>query len=173
VSTYHPAVPYANNGKFMGLNQAMKYWQPVAYARLQEVAKTYNAYITYKDLGDHVMAATGITYNWNYQWVGKLLGPIVHRCRKDGYPALTSLVVRQEDQSVGLGYDENLRAEGLPVPPDDDLATKQTILDEHAALARYQCYKFFGAEMPPDGGKPTLTPMVRAAKETRGEGVEW
>jgi len=60
-----------------------------------------------------------------------------------------------------------------PVPPDDDLATKQAILDEQAALARYQCYKFFGAEMPPDGGKPTLTPMVRAAKEKRGEGVEW
>lgn len=151
----------------MSLNQAMKYWHPVAYDRLQEVAKTYNAYITYKDLGDHVMEVTGITYGATYRWVGKLLGPIVHRCIKDGYPPLTSLVVHQDDHSVGEGYDENFRALGIPVPPKTDMATKLAILDEHAAVARFQCYRYFGAELPAGGGEPTLTPKIRAARDAK------
>lgn len=160
-------MPYSKSGKYMSLAQAMTHWHPYAYEKLQEVAKTYNAYITYKDLGDHVMEVTGITYKATYRWVGKLLGPIVHHCIEDGYPPLTALVVHQDDQSVGEGYDENFRALGIPVPPKSDMAAKLAILDKHAADARYQCYKRFGAELPPGGGEPTLTPKLRAARDAK------
>jgi hypothetical protein len=160
-------MPYDRDGKFLSLNEAMKYWLPVAFDKLVEVAKTYDAYITYKDLGDHVMEITGISYGATYRWVGKLLGPIVHRCVRDGLPPLTSLVVHQDDQSVGEGYDENFRALGIPVPTSEDLEAKLAILDDHAAASRLECYKFFGAELPPGGGVPTLTPRIRAARDAK------
>jgi hypothetical protein len=31
----------------------------------------------------------------------------------------------------------------------------------HAAEQRLRCYEYFGAEMPPEGGRPTLTPQTQ------------
>lgn len=64
--------------------------------------------------------------------MGKLLGPIVWKCKKDNLPPLTSLVVRQEDHSVGDGYDEDFRADGVEVPLDGDPKARQIVLDEYA-----------------------------------------
>jgi hypothetical protein len=96
--------------------------------------------------------------------VGKLLGPIVWRCKDEGLPPLTSLVVHADDHSVGEGYDENFRATGLPVPEGPDKIAK---LDDHAAAGRLECYRYFGAELPEGGGVPTLTPKIKAAREQR------
>ena len=160
-------MPYDNDGNRYKLDAAMEQWIPIAIERLVDVANTYDGYITYKDLGNHVMAATGIMYDATYRWVGGLLGPIVWHCIEKGWPPLTSLVVHQDDQSVGEGYDENFRALGISVPSSDDLAAKLAILDDHAAASRLECYKFFGAELPPGGGLATLTPKIRAARDAK------
>lgn len=157
-------MPYDKDGKFMSLAAALDQLVPVGFEELKRTAKTYNAYVTYKELGDAAKAATGIRYDASYRWVGKLLGPIVWRCREEGLPPLTSLVVHADDHSVGEGYDEVLRAADLPVPEGPD---KLAELDDHAAESRLECYRYFGAELPPGGGVPTLTPKIKASREAR------
>ncbi|HKP42106.1 hypothetical protein [Mycobacterium sp.] len=146
----------------MSLAAALEQLVPVAFEKLKQTAKTYNAFVTYKELGDAAKEATGIRYDATYRWVGKLLGPIVWRCKEEGLPPLTSLVVHADDHSVGEGYDEVFRAAGLPVPEGSD---KIAQLDDHAAASRLECYRHFGAELPPDGGVPTLTPKIKAARD--------
>jgi hypothetical protein len=111
-----------------------------------------------KELAQVVKDATGIRYDAQLYWLGKLLGPLVARCAEEGLPPLTALVVHAEG-TVGAGYREVLEVAGEPVP--DDLEA----LDDHAAVARLECYEFFDAELPPDGGRPTLTPRVKASRE--------
>lgn len=96
--------------------------------------------------------------------MGSLLGPIVRRCKEEGWPPLTALVVPADDHSVGAGYEEVLRAAGEPIPEGED---KLAELDEHAPAARLDCYRHFGAELPEDGGVPTLTPRVKAARQAK------
>ena len=85
-------------------------------------------------------------------WIGDVLGTVSRDCHKAGEPLLSALCVRTTDGSVGPGYGiavvENFGGE----PPDD--------LDMHAAEERLQCYQYFGAELPPDGGKPALTKQL-------------
>lgn len=165
-------MPTAKNGKKVKLEVALGLWQPHAIEYLKRIASEYGAFTTYKELGDYVTGATGVTYDWNYQWVGKLLGPIVRKCHKDGLPPLTSLVVRQEDHSVGDGYDENYRVEGIEIMLEDDPKKRQIQLDEHAALGRFRCYQRFCESMPRDA-KPTFTPRVKAARARAGLSTEW
>jgi hypothetical protein len=165
-------MPYAKSGKEVKLKQALGEWQPHAIDYLKKTASTYNAFTTYKELGDYVTGTTGITYDWNYQWVGKLLGPIVWKCKRKEWPPLTSLVVRQDDHSVGLGYDENFRAEGIEVQLSENLVERQIQLDEHAALGRLRCYQRFCTDLPTNA-KPTFTPLVRASRAKMGLPTEW
>ena len=160
-------MPYDNDGKKYLTKEALVFWVPVAFDKLVQIAKTYGSYITYKDLGDHVTQTTGIYYGNHYRWVGKLLGPIVHKCVEDGLPPLTAFVVHTGDESVGEGYDEVFRAVGIPLPSNDDLQLKLLTLDKHAAKARYECHQFFGADFPPGGGRPTLTPRVKTAHDAK------
>ena len=37
----------------------------------------------------------------------------------------------------------------------------------HAAVERLACYRYFGAQLPPDGGKQRLTPQVAAKRQQR------
>jgi hypothetical protein len=151
-------VPYDKDGNYMSLDAAIDVFLLVAFDELVRTAKVYNAVITYKELAQKVKEATGIRYDAQLYWLGRLLGPLVARCAKEGLPPLTSLVVHAEG-TVGAGYREVLEVAGEPVPDDLD------VLDDHAALARLECYKFFGAELPPGGGKPTLTPRAKAARD--------
>lgn len=142
----------------MSLDAAIEAFLPVAFEELVSTAKVYNAVITYKELAQKVKEATGIRYDAQLYWIGRLLGPLVARCAEEGLPPLTSLVVHT-DGTVGAGYREVLEVAGETVPNDLDA------LDDHAALARLECYKFFGAKLPPDGGQPTLTPRAKAARD--------
>lgn len=157
-------MPYRADGSYLSVNDALAIWHPVAIDTLQQTAKKYGAFVTYKDLAEHVKATTGITYDAKYYWVGALLGTVVVRCHKEGWPALSSLVVHTDDQSVGEGYAEVLRVTGETVPEGLDRAGRLAFLDDHAAAARFECYTFFGAELPEGGGGPVLTPRITAAR---------
>lgn len=157
-------MPYDKDGNSVSLADAMELYVPFAFEKLKETAKTYGAFMTYKELGDYVKTSTGIGYDATYRWVGGLLGPIVWMCVEQHLPPLTSLVVHSDDQSVGEGYAENFRALGLPVPEGPG---KLDVLDDHAARSRFECYRFFGAEIPPEGGGPMLTPRIKAARDAR------
>lgn len=39
-------------------------------------------------------------------------------------------------------------------------------LDMHAAKARLECYKFYGAELPEGGGEPTLPPKLHERRRS-------
>lgn len=154
-------MPQDREGNQVRMASALEQWVPVAIDRLTEVAKTYNGYITYKQLTGAVQETTGITHNGGIQnWSGQLLEPIVLHCHRKALPPLTALCVHA-DGTVGIGYRAVLREAGEPIP--------ETLgeLDDHAAAARLDCYRFFGAELPAGGGEPTLTPKVRAARDRK------
>lgn len=68
---------------------------------------------------------------------------------------LSALCVHS-DGMVGVGYSQAIMDNyGGPLPTD---------LDMHAAEERLRCYQSFGADLPPGGGKPALTPQVAARR---------
>lgn len=151
-------MPNDAEGRYLSVAEAMKEWGPVAFDALVDVAKTYNAYITYKGLTDLVQEVTGITYGALVSnWSGNLLSYVLHRAVREGLPPLTSLCVSAEG-TVGKGYAEVLQTYGTPVPNDLDT------LNDEAAMHRLECYRYFGANLPRSGGAPTLTPKARAAR---------
>ena len=87
-------------------------------------------------------------------WIGVVLGMVADECQRRGEPSLSALCVRQ-DESVGDGYAYVIQLAGKPVPED---------LDQHAAVERLKCHRFFGAELPAGGGEPALTRKVAAAR---------
>lgn len=137
-------------------------WAEDAYDVLVEVASRYHAVIEYSELGEAVQLRTGVTTRMAIRnWIGGVLEVVVHRCAREGIPALTSLVVRKDSGMVGEGYDAVLGAEGIP--PLEDVMQREN----HAALARLECYRWAKApDLPPDGGRPALAPKL-AAKTAR------
>lgn len=134
---------------------ALDAWVPVGTSVLIGVAGTYGETITYKDLAERLWSETGIrTRSLLPNWIGDVLNRVSAE-QPHGQPLLTSLVVDAEGR-VGPGYEVPVRrAEGGS--PED--------LQMHAAHTRLECYRAFGAELPSDGGRPQLTPQVRAARE--------
>jgi hypothetical protein len=135
---------------------ALVAWVERARPALERTAKTYHATITYKELSEEVQSQSGIrTRRLLQHWIGNVLGTVASECHTAGEPLLSALCVRA-DGTVGPGYAiavvENLGGE----PPED--------LDMHAAHERFNCYQYFGAMMPADGGRPALTKQVAAAR---------
>lgn len=94
-------------------------------------------------------------------WIGDVLNRVVKYCDANGTPHLSSLVV-QEDGLVGDGY--------LAVIGRVNLITGRLTLDElddHAAKERLECYRYFGAELPPDGGRPSLTHKAKPKRDDK------
>jgi hypothetical protein len=117
---------------------------------------TYHATITYKDLAEEVQATSGIrTRRLLQNWIGDVLGTVAEDCHQAGEPLLSALCVRA-DGTVGPGYGKAVVDNFGGDPPDD--------LDMHAAVERLECHRFFGAQLPADGGSPALTPLVAAAR---------
>ena len=57
---------------------------------------------------------------------------------------------------TGMGTPGTYRvSDGGPLPGD---------LDMHAAEERLRCYQSFGADLPPGGGRPALTPQIAARR---------
>lgn len=146
------------DGSAVAALEAHQLWAREAYPQLIGVAGTYHAVITYKELGEAVQKASGVRTSALLQnWIGAVLGRVVREAHRRGDPPLTALVVRTDDGMVGEGYREVLEAAGEP-------ALAEAIdRENHAATARLECYRHFGAALPPDGGVPALAPRLQAA----------
>lgn len=141
--------------KYVTPKVAQPYWVKHAYEALVETAGRYNAVITYSELAEEVQQRSSLWTNSAMRnWIGGLLADLVKVNYARSEPALTSLVVRKDDGRVGAGYAEVLRANGES-PIDDE-----TERELHAAAARLECYRHWGAVVP-DGARPTLTVRTR------------
>lgn len=171
-------MPYDGNGDYVPMKAAYDAWAPLAVARLIEAARTYNSYVTYKQLSEYVQQQSGISHNALISnWIGELLGRVIDYCRKNRTPHLSSLCVTAEG-TVGNGYRAVIEAEKSQDTDElhdaDESACHGEIdegsescdqLDDHAAKTRLDCYRYFGASLPPGGGEPTLTPQAKAARD--------
>lgn len=150
-------------------HEAEQEWAAAAQVILRRVATSYHGLIRYGELGAEVQAATGIrTRVQVHHWIGTVLGLVLHENRRLGEPAFTALVVRKDNDMVGEGYDEVLRVAGLPA------AATEEERENHAAAARFECYRYAGAILPKDGGRPALAPRLgeRFARERRARQKE-
>ena len=141
------------------MQDALDAWEPFAIALLMETAKRYNGFVTYTELSHAVQTRSGITHKGLLtNWIGGLLQRVIYHCRDNDLPHLSSLCVTA-DGTVGTGYSN------VPLLLGDVESTSLDQLDDHAARMRLECYRYFGAELPPGGGEPTLTPKAKAARE--------
>ena len=160
-------MPLNKEGDKVSMQEAFDAWQPHAVALLIETAKRYNGFVTYSQLAEFVQAQTGITHRGLVMnWIGDVLGRVISVCTSNGWPQLTSLCVTS-DGTGGAGYKFAVLAAAGTDSSKEHAGDPQSLddLDEHAARMRLECYRFFGADLPPDGGKPTLTPKAHAKKE--------
>lgn len=160
-------MPHDKDGNKVSMQDAFDAWEPHAVSMLTQTAKRYNGFVTYAQLAGFVQAESGVTHNGLIMnWIGDVLGRVIRVCNENGWPQLSSLCVTS-DGTVGAGYQFALDAaeQASASKPEDDAPHGLDDLDEHAAQTRLECYRFFGAELPPDGGRPTLTPKAKAAKD--------
>lgn len=152
-----PAVTYLEaSGSAVEAAEAEVAWVAIARESLLRTASTYNAVVTYGDLAEELQHESGIrTRRLTHRWLGDVLGVVGHDCHQLHEPLLSSLCVLKSG-AVGAGYGPMLDAiYGGPRPEDLDLA---------AAEERLKCYRHFGAELPADGGRPTLAPQLAASR---------
>jgi hypothetical protein len=131
-------------------------WADAAVAVLQEVARTYGGHITYKALVERVFSDTGVSTGMVLNNLSSmLLEKVIGVCRERGLPALSSLVVRAADGTVGSGFDAALQAAGREIPG--------TPLERERAAAaeRLECYRAYCPDVPADA-VPLLTPKYEA-----------
>jgi len=153
-------VPYDNDGASVSMQSALDAWEPYAVALLTDTATTYNGFVTYKQLGEAVQEQSSIRHKGLLtNWIGSLLARVINHCVKAGTPQLAALCVK-EDGTVGEGYRHAVLAASTT---SDELDLDQ--LDDHAAKMRLECYRHFGAKLPPDGGRPDLTPRAKVTRD--------
>ena len=145
------------DGSAVSASDALSAWVVYARPALERSARTYHATITYKELAETVQTESGVrTRRLLQHWIGDVLGTVARECHAKGEPLLSALCVRSDGTvrpDTGVAVVENFGGE----PPED--------LDMHAANERFRCYQYFGASMPPDGGRPALTRQVVAARQ--------
>ena len=135
-------------------------WGDAGHKVLAKLARTYNATVTASDLGKLVQDETGLRTNIaSRHWINRVLLLTILQCRDNTEPPLTSLVTDRSGR-VGAAYDAVFQIVGLPVP------TSEEEREAHAAEMRLECYRWAGAELPPDGGRPTLSPARAPARRT-------
>ncbi|MGC5076626.1 hypothetical protein [Agrococcus sp. DT81.2] len=137
-------MPHLANGKYVSQADAIRQWAPAAREVLIESARKYGGWITCQQLSDRIQASTGITTDQIVaHWIGRVLGAVAAGSEQRGEPRLTSVCVTP-DRLIGEGYPG--------VPAGTDARTRERV----AAEDRLECYRFFGATMPTDGGTPTV-----------------
>ncbi len=142
-------------------------WAPVAHAILARVARNYQSLIEHAELATEIMATSGIhTRRQVRSWIGPVLTQVAKDNHERNEPPLTSLVIHKTDGTVGVGFDEALRLAG------DEVTDDVTAREKLAAKARLECYRWAGANVPADGGRPALSPrfeqiQARLRKERR------
>src|SRR5436305_12280281 len=127
-------------------------WVPLAREALVRTAHEYHRLIKYGELAEEIQQRSGIrTKQLVHYCIGDILGQVATDCHERQEPLLSALCV-QQNGSIGDGYAVALAATYGGSPPDD--------LDMSAAEERLACYRFFGATIPDDGGRPALPPQV-------------
>lgn len=161
MSTAHGTYRIADGSK-VDFSEALDAWVPVAYEILLEVARHYNALTTYQELTQRVQETAGIrTRMLIGNWSGKLLERVALLAVEQTEVPLTSLCVHK-DGTIGSGYQRAPKS----VPSDESLD-----VDDLAAWHRLLCYRKYAADLPADGGQPTVTPQVAEARARRSATV--
>ncbi|MGY1771960.1 hypothetical protein [Blastococcus sp. SYSU D00813] len=149
-----------SDGTPVPFSEAKPAWIAAAREELVATAGRYGAYVTYGQLAERVFEVTDIETGMQLRnLMPQILGPLAEDGHQRGEPPLTALCVRQTEE-VGAGYEYVPKLYGEEVPED---------LDLHAAEARLRCYEYFGAELPPDGGRPALTERLAASRRREAE----
>jgi hypothetical protein len=140
----------------LDVDDARAAWARAARDSLADVARSYRAVITYKELAALVQDRTRIrTAQLPQHWLGDVLTRVAVECAAREEPNLSSLCVNALG-SVGDGYSVGVEKATGVVPEDGDL---------HAADERLECYRFFKAvRLPEDGGTAALTPRLAASR---------
>jgi hypothetical protein len=139
----------------VGTDAARDAWAEAARDVLVDTAKTYQSVITSKELAASVQSISGIrSSQLMHYWIGDVLARVTAESARRDEPLLSALCVNASG-SVGEAYAEPVEVARGKAPDD---------ADDHASQERLACYRFFGATMPKDGGVPTLTPQVSAAR---------
>lgn len=158
---------YRRNGTEVDHSDALLQWASVAYAKLREVARTYNEVIDYTTLSQLVQAETGLATDMLVpHWIGKVLEIAAKRSSDAQEPPLTSLCVHA-DGTIGPGYED---------APKYDQASSEADIELRAAEDRLLCYRRYATDLPPDGGTATLTPEValkRRRDSPNGGSTPW
>ena len=150
-------MPDLANGSYVSQSDALRLWWPAARDALLEVARDYGAWITHEQLGERIQASTGVTTRQPVaEWIGRVLDRVADDAESRGEPHLTSLCVGP-DMAIGADYRWAPSGGG------------ERAREQAAAEDRFQCYRFFGATLPADGGAPQLTPRAasRVVRERR------
>lgn len=148
-------MPYDTEGRFVFMNDALDSWEPFAVALLKDTARTYNGFVTYKQLCDVVQAQSCVRHDGLLtNWIGSPLGRVVDHCVREQNPQLSALCVK-EDETVGEGYRHAAAVGG------ETGRIGLNELDDHAARTRLECYRYFGC---------TSARRRRADADTEGEG---
>jgi len=131
-------------------------WADEAHSILESVAADYGSIITYQELGERIQRQTGVaTRALVRNWIGPVLGSVLHRCQRYGSPPLTSLVVGKSDGRVGVAYDEVMVAMGMASPADS------AEREQHAAASRLECYRRYSGNVPASA-RPQLSPTLQS-----------
>ena len=139
------------NAAVVGQEASRETWALAAREKLEATAGTYGETVTLKELADWVQERSLIrTKQLSMQWIGDVLGRVARACVDRREPLLSSLCVDAKGH-VSPAY--ALSVEVLRHEPVGDP-------DDHAARERLACHRWFGAELPEDGGQPVVT--VRA-----------
>ncbi len=162
-------MPFDDKGDRVAMKDAYDAWEPFAVTLLTAAATTYNDFVTYKQLSEYVQEQTGISHKGLItNWIGELLRRVIEHCVDAQIPQLSALCVTAEG-TVGEGYRYAIEAERRACGKERAEADEVDLLelDDFAARTRLECYRYFGAKIPPGGGEPALTPKVAKAREVK------
>jgi hypothetical protein len=149
----------------VGQEHARATWALAARERLQEVAHDHHAVIGSKELAEFVQRRSLIRTNQPPQyWIGDVLTRVSHDCARRGEPLLSALCVDAKGR-VAAGY---------VVAVELHRGEHVGDADEHAARERLECYRRWGAALPPGGGVPGPVPdpapaTARGSRQASGE----
>ena len=147
--------PRYTKASVIGQDAARATWALAAREWLLMTARSYHAVVGYQELADFVQERSLVSTTQQMRsWIGDVLRRVAVDCAERGEPNLAALAVNAKG-SVGEGY-ARMVAEAY-----GELVTDP---DEHAAHARLECYRRFGAELPPGGGEPAMTVAVAQAR---------
>ncbi|MDR7360457.1 hypothetical protein [Nocardioides marmoribigeumensis] len=151
------------NAATVGTDHSHATWALAARERLEEAARVYRSVVTVAELADFVQRRSQIrSAAASTSWLGDVLGRVATGCADRAEPFLSSLCVDARGR-VGASYATSLRVLRGVTPED---------VDAQSAQERLDCHRHFGAELPEDGGRPTVflatpAPRERAAREPR------